>query len=129
MRDYVVDHHAPPGNRLEALAGDRARQHAIRINARWRVCFVWRDGAAHDVEIAHRDRRARDLCDRPGAFVPALSVGHLGMSTVHARFDKMSGKITLERAGKSGALEVKIDTASITTGDAKHEPGSWAAKT
>jgi len=41
----------PPGNRLEALAGDRIGQHSIRINDQWRVCFVWRDGYAHDVEI------------------------------------------------------------------------------
>ena len=42
---------APPGNRLEALRGDRAGQHSIRINDRWRICFVWRDGDAYDVEI------------------------------------------------------------------------------
>lgn len=41
----------PPGNRLEALAGDRRGQHSIRINDQWRLCFSWRDGAAHDVEI------------------------------------------------------------------------------
>jgi proteic killer suppression protein len=41
----------PPGNRLEALSGDRVGQHSIRINDQWRVCFVWRDGHAHDVEI------------------------------------------------------------------------------
>ena len=42
---------APPGNRLEALKGDRAGQHSIRINQQWRICFVWRDGHAHQVEI------------------------------------------------------------------------------
>ncbi len=41
----------PPGNRLEALEADRAGQHSIRINDQWRVCFVWRDGSAHQVEI------------------------------------------------------------------------------
>lgn len=41
----------PPGNRLEALHGDRQGQHSIRINDQWRVCFVWRDGHAQDVEI------------------------------------------------------------------------------
>ncbi len=41
----------PPGNRLEALSGDRQGQHSIRINDQWRVCFVWREGHAHDVEI------------------------------------------------------------------------------
>lgn len=41
-----------PGNRLEKLKGDRAGQHSIRINDQWRVCFVWRDGNAYEVEIA-----------------------------------------------------------------------------
>jgi proteic killer suppression protein len=40
-----------PGNRLEALAADRKGQHSIRINDQWRICFVWRDGDAFDVEI------------------------------------------------------------------------------
>jgi toxin HigB-1 len=43
---------SPPGNRLEALRGDRKGQHSIRINDQWRVCFVWRDGNAFEVEIA-----------------------------------------------------------------------------
>ena len=41
----------PPGNRLEALRGDRAGQHCIRINDRWRLCFRFVDGDAHDAEI------------------------------------------------------------------------------
>lgn len=41
----------PPANRLEALKGDRAGQHSIRINDQWRICFVWRDGDATDVGI------------------------------------------------------------------------------
>ena len=41
----------PPGNRLEALTHDRQGQHSIRINDQWRVCFVWRDDNAFDVEI------------------------------------------------------------------------------
>ena len=41
----------PPGNRLEALVGDQAGKHSIRINDQWRLCFVWRDGHAHEVEI------------------------------------------------------------------------------
>jgi toxin HigB-1 len=47
----LSDLHAPGGNRLEALKGDRKGQHSIRINDRWRICFVWRDGDAYDVEI------------------------------------------------------------------------------
>jgi proteic killer suppression protein len=41
----------PPGNRLEALRGNRAGQHSIRVNDQYRVCFVWRDGSAFEVEI------------------------------------------------------------------------------
>lgn len=41
----------PPGNRLEALYGDRKGQHSIRINDQYRLCFVWRDGDAFEVEI------------------------------------------------------------------------------
>jgi toxin HigB-1 len=43
----------PAGNRLEPLQGDRESQHSIRINGRYRVCFVWRNGDAFDVEIAN----------------------------------------------------------------------------
>jgi proteic killer suppression protein len=45
------DLRSPPGNRLEALKGSRKGQHSIRINDQWRVCFVWRDDGAEDVEI------------------------------------------------------------------------------
>lgn len=41
----------PPGNRLEALRGDRRGQHSIRINDQWRLCFVWKDGGADDVAL------------------------------------------------------------------------------
>ena len=41
----------PPGNRLEALKGNRKGQHSIRVNDQWRICFVWSDGDAYDVEI------------------------------------------------------------------------------
>ena len=40
-----------PGNRLHLLKDDRAGQHAISINTQWRICFVWKDGDAYDVEI------------------------------------------------------------------------------
>lgn len=42
---------APPGNRLEALKGDRKGQHSIRINGQWRICFVWSGVGPVDVEI------------------------------------------------------------------------------
>lgn len=49
--ERLDDLRVPPGNRLERLRGDRARQYSIRINDQWRVCFRWRNGDAHDVEI------------------------------------------------------------------------------
>jgi toxin HigB-1 len=45
------DLRVPPGNRLEALKGDRQGQHSIRINGQWRVCFIWGEGGPSDVEI------------------------------------------------------------------------------
>ena len=45
------DLRVPPGNKLESLKGDRKGQHSIRINDQWRICFVWSDGGAEDVEI------------------------------------------------------------------------------
>ena len=47
----LLDLRIPPANRLEALSGDRAGQHSIRINDQWRVCFVWKEDGAHEVEI------------------------------------------------------------------------------
>lgn len=43
---------SPPGNRLEALSGNRAGQHSIRINDQWRVCFVWSAAGPENIEIA-----------------------------------------------------------------------------
>ena len=45
------DLRVPPANRLEMLKGNRAGQHSIRINDQWRICFVWKDNHAHQVEI------------------------------------------------------------------------------
>jgi toxin HigB-1 len=47
----LMDLRSPPGNRLEVLKGDRAGHHSIRINDQWRICFVWKQDGAHDVEI------------------------------------------------------------------------------
>jgi toxin HigB-1 len=49
--NVIEDLRVPPANRLEALKGDRKGQHSIRINDQWRICFLWKDGDAHDVEI------------------------------------------------------------------------------
>jgi proteic killer suppression protein len=49
--ESLDDLRVPPGNRLEKLSGKRAGQHSIRINDQWRICFEWRDGDAHQVEI------------------------------------------------------------------------------
>lgn len=47
----LEDLKVPPGNRLEALGGDRSGQYSIRVNDQWRVCFRWTDAGAEDVEI------------------------------------------------------------------------------
>lgn len=47
----LTDLAAIRGNRLEALKGDRAGQHSIRVNDQWRICFSWREGNSYDVEI------------------------------------------------------------------------------
>ncbi|MCK7513083.1 MAG: type II toxin-antitoxin system RelE/ParE family toxin [Desulfobacterales bacterium] len=47
----LEDLRVPPGNRLESLKADRKGQFSIRINDQWRICFFWKDGDAHDVEI------------------------------------------------------------------------------
>jgi proteic killer suppression protein len=49
--ERLDDLRVPPGNRLEALRGDRAGQHSIRINAQWRLVFLWREDGADEVEI------------------------------------------------------------------------------
>jgi proteic killer suppression protein len=51
IADRLDDLRVPPGNRLEALTGDREGQHSIRVNDQYRVCFRWTPGGAEDVEI------------------------------------------------------------------------------
>ena len=49
--EQLADLRLPPGNQLEKLRGNRAGQYSIRINDQWLICYRWRDGDAHDVEI------------------------------------------------------------------------------
>jgi proteic killer suppression protein len=49
--ECLEDLSLPPSNRLHALEGDRAGQHSVSLNMQWRICFVWKDGSAYDVEI------------------------------------------------------------------------------
>ena len=49
--ESLEDLRVPPGNRLEALKGDRVGQHSIRINDEWRICFVWTDAGPEEVQI------------------------------------------------------------------------------
>jgi proteic killer suppression protein len=51
IADRLGDLRVPPGNRLEALRGDRTGQHSIRVNDQFRLCFRWVSGGAEDVEI------------------------------------------------------------------------------
>lgn len=52
----IEDLMVPPGNRLEALGGDRKGRFSIRINDRWRICFEWREDGPHEVEIVDYHR-------------------------------------------------------------------------
>ncbi len=49
--ESLSDLRIPPGNRLESLKGDRKGQHSIRVNDQYRICFIWKDGNAYDVEL------------------------------------------------------------------------------
>ena len=49
--ETIQDLRVPPGNRLEQLSGEREGQHSIRVNDQWRICFVWQDGDAYEVEV------------------------------------------------------------------------------
>ena len=49
--ETLSDLRVPPSNRLEKLVGRRISQHSIRINSQWRICFRWKEGNAHNVEI------------------------------------------------------------------------------
>lgn len=51
--ETLEDLSSPPGNRPHPLSGDRAGQHSVSINMKWRICFVWKDGNAHDVEVTN----------------------------------------------------------------------------
>ena len=51
IANRIEDLRVPPGNRLEALKGDRSGQYSIRINDQWRICFYWSNSGADDVEI------------------------------------------------------------------------------
>jgi polyisoprenoid-binding protein YceI len=55
---------------------------------------------------------------------PNFTIGHLGMTTIHGRFDRMTGKVVLDAAAKTGSLEVKIQSATVSTGDAKRNDGA-----
>jgi toxin HigB-1 len=52
----LEDLRSPPGNRLEAMSGDRAGQYSVRINDQWRVCFVWTESGPTEVEIVDYHR-------------------------------------------------------------------------
>ncbi len=49
--DFLNDLRRPPGNRLEALSGDREGQHSIRVNDQWRICFIWTAAGPTEIEI------------------------------------------------------------------------------
>jgi polyisoprenoid-binding protein YceI len=60
----------------------------------------------------------------PSHTIPYFSINHFGMSTVRGHFERGTGKVTLDRAAKTGSIEVKIPTATISTGDGKRPDGT-----
>jgi addiction module HigA family antidote len=67
---------ALPGNRLEALAGDRMGQYSIRVNEQWRICFRWKDGKADDVEIVvYHGRGGEYMASRKAKKIPPMHPG------------------------------------------------------
>ena len=60
----------------------------------------------------------------PTHSIPNFSVQHLGMSTVYGHFERATGKVTIDRTAKTGSIDVKVPTATISTGDAKRSDGS-----
>jgi proteic killer suppression protein len=58
---HLIDLKQPPGNQLELMTGSRAGQHSIRINKQYRICFIWKEDGAHEVEIVdyHDERKGR----------------------------------------------------------------------
>ena len=60
----------------------------------------------------------------PAHTIPNFSIQHLGMSTVYGHFERATGKVTIDRAAKTGSVDVKIPTATISTGDAKRTDGA-----
>lgn len=59
----------------------------------------------------------------PAHTLPNFSVSHFGMSTVYGRFERATGKVSLDRAAKSGSIEVRIPTATVSSGDSKRADG------
>lgn len=59
----------------------------------------------------------------PTHTIPVFSISHFGMSTVYGKFERSTGKVVLDRAAKSGSIEVKIPTTTISTGDSKRTDG------
>ena len=54
---------------------------------------------------------------------PNFTINHLGMTTIHGRFERMTGKVVMDTAAKTGSLEVKIPTATVSTGDSRRTDG------
>jgi addiction module HigA family antidote len=85
--EALEDLRIPPGNRLEALKGDRAGQHSIRINQQWRICFVWTAAGPEDVQIVdyHEevDTMAAITPVHPGEVLLEEFLGPLGVTQHH----------------------------------------------
>ena len=80
----------PPGSQLEALKGSRKGQHSIRVNDQWRVCFVWREDGAHQVEIVdYQELNMAELLDEihPGEILLEDFMKPMGISALQLAAD------------------------------------------
>jgi len=93
----------PPGNRLEKLTGNSPGQHGVRVTQQWRLCFRWKDSAAHDVEIVHGKRATTaDIALRLGRYLSTSAQFWLNLQT---RFDRW---VERDRLGPRFGAEVSI---------------------
>ena len=109
----LEDLRVPPGNHLEALKGNRAGQHSVRINDQWRICFVWTEQGPVDVEIVPLKGGTMTLMQNPsppGEVLAELYLEPLGMSAIELAGRLHVPRTRIERLVK-GDTALTVDTA------------------
>jgi len=111
----LIDLRIPPGNRLEALKGDRVGQHSIRINDQYRICFIWKTDGAHEVA----------LCEGADGRRPTMSINRPASGWNLKRVSTHPGEMLSEEFLKplgitQNALAMKIRVPATRIGDIVH---------